>query len=277
MYKASRHNVAQVTSCLPGIEAISITSDRVFPRHAHDTFGIGVMQAGGHASWSGSGTVEAGPGDVIAVNPEEMHDGAPIGDTRAWHMLYIEPDVVARLCGTEAATREIGFAARTAPDLSAAILNAIRTLATGDGKAAEEALTALLADLLVPEPPGGSGKTSPATLRVLDRIRACPADPPTLDEVAALMGMGRTGALRRFRREAGATPHEHAMQLRLRLARRALIAGDSPATVAIDLGFADQSHLTRAFARQFGLPPGRFRAGPISFKTPADATARRGV
>ena len=41
--------------------------------------------------------------------------------------------------------------------------------------------------------------------------------------------MGRTGALRRFRRETGATPHAYAMQLRLRLARRAHSAGESAA------------------------------------------------
>ncbi|HIH2664745.1 TPA: helix-turn-helix domain-containing protein, partial [Burkholderia cenocepacia] len=27
---------------------------------------------------------------------------------------------------------------------------------------------------------------------------------------------------------------------------------------AAEAGFADQSHLTRAFARQFGITPGRF-------------------
>ena len=80
--------------------------------------------------------------------------------------------------------------------------------------------------------------------------------------------MHRTGALRRFRKEVGATPHDYAMQIRLRLARRALSEGSTPADVAADLGFADQSHLTRAFARQFGLPPGRYRSGgPLSFKT----------
>ncbi|WP_375781517.1 AraC family ligand binding domain-containing protein [Roseococcus suduntuyensis] len=32
------------------------------------------------ASSSGRGPVEAGPGDVITVNPGEVHDGAPIGE-----------------------------------------------------------------------------------------------------------------------------------------------------------------------------------------------------
>jgi hypothetical protein len=34
-----------------------------------------------------SGTVEAGVGDLITVNPGEVHDGAPIGGSRTWAML----------------------------------------------------------------------------------------------------------------------------------------------------------------------------------------------
>lgn len=261
MTAASFHHVNLTPSCLSGVETIFIASERIFPRHAHDQFGIGLMKSGGHASWSGMGPVEAGPGDVIAVSPEEIHDGAPVGGVRAWQMVFIEPELVARLAGADVASREIGFAARQAPDLAVKIARTTRALVEGGATEAEEALSGLLFDLFDPPSPKGDRTPSPATQRVLERISDCPQDPPSLNEVATLMGMGRTGALRRFRREVGATPHEHAMQVRLRLARRALVAGESPATVAIDLGFADQSHLTRAFARQFGLPPGRYKAG----------------
>jgi AraC-like DNA-binding protein len=176
-------------------------------------------------------------------------------------MIFVDPATVARMVGAQAARRELGFAARPAMSLTTRIENALRTLRNGDAMAAEEAVTLLLADALTETPHAPRDRTpSAATILVLDRIRDWPNAPPSLDEVARLMGMHRTGALRRFRREVGATPHDYAMQIRLRLARRALARGDSPADVAIDLGFADQSHLTRAFARQFGLPPGRYRS-----------------
>jgi AraC-like DNA-binding protein len=260
MRSISRHRVDLAPICLSGIETLDIVSDRTFPRHAHDQFGIGIMHAGGHASWSGLGPVEAGPGDVVAVNPEEMHDGAPVRDARAWRMVYLEPVAVARLVGTEAARREIGFAVRSDRRLAPDVARAIAILRAGEAAAAEEALTGLLADLLLPSHATGDRMTSPATARAVARILDAPDAPPSLDEIAAIMGMERTGALRRFRREVGATPHDYAMQMRLRLARRALTAGEAPAVVATDLGFADQSHLTRAFSRQFGLPPGRYQA-----------------
>ncbi len=254
------HNVEFLPPRLSGVEAISLTSNRTFPRHAHDQFGIGVMVCGGHASWSGGGMVEAGPGDVIAVSPNELHDGKPITGGRSWKMLYVEPSTIAGTVGAEMAAREIQFAVRSAPCLASAILRVFDALSDGDLLAAQEGLTGLFADLLAPSKPIGDRVHSAATLRVLQRIHDQVDVPPPLDEVASLMGMGRTGALRRFRRETGATPHEYATQIRLRRARRALSSGESPVSVAIDLGFADQSHMTRAFARQFGLPPGRYQS-----------------
>ncbi len=39
-----------------------------------------------------------------------------------------------------------------------------------------------------------------------------------------------------------------------------LARGVSIAAAACEAGFADQSHLTRAFARQFGVTPGQYVA-----------------
>ena len=51
----------------------------------------------------GRGMVEAGAGDMITVNPGEVHDGAPIGDAgRSWRMLYFDPAVIS------AAAEDIG-------------------------------------------------------------------------------------------------------------------------------------------------------------------------
>ena len=37
------HRAELHRSCVGGIEAIALTSNRHFPRHAHDQFGIGVL------------------------------------------------------------------------------------------------------------------------------------------------------------------------------------------------------------------------------------------
>lgn len=44
--------IAQHRSALPGVEAMTLLTDHAFPRHSHDGFGIGVMDAGAQRSWS---------------------------------------------------------------------------------------------------------------------------------------------------------------------------------------------------------------------------------
>ena len=90
------HEVCQHSTALIGVDAVSLKSVRHFPRHSHDQFGIGVIYAGGHRSWSNLGWVEAGRGDIIMVNPGEMHDGRGLDQKpRSWKMLYFEPQIVS--------------------------------------------------------------------------------------------------------------------------------------------------------------------------------------
>ena len=82
---------------MPGVEAVEADSAHSFGRHTHDQFGIGIIVRGAQKSASGRGPVEAGAGDVITVNPGEVHDGYPIDDAgRAWRMLYLDPTLIAR-------------------------------------------------------------------------------------------------------------------------------------------------------------------------------------
>ena len=72
--------------------------------------------------------------------------------------------------------------------------------------------------------------------------------------------MSRFQLLRGFTRDVGITPHAYLIQKRIGLCRRLLAAGQSLADAALLAGFADQSHMTRAFVRQFGITPGRYKS-----------------
>src|SRR5215469_14017980 len=76
---------------------MTLFSNHAFPRHSHDHFGIGIMTSGAQRSWSVIGQVESEAGDVIMVNPGEMHDRIPVdGVARGWRILYLDPALVAR-------------------------------------------------------------------------------------------------------------------------------------------------------------------------------------
>ena len=259
------HMVAQHRSALPGVEAMTLLTDHAFPRHSHDGFGIGVMAAGAQRSWSGIGWVEAQAGDVITVNPGEMHDGAPIGGARGWQMLYLDPVLVARGLAEEGENRpEIARPTLRDPVL-AGLFARLFTRATGavsESLALEEDLLRTLAYLMRRHGmrPRPAPEASPAVAMARRRLDDAPEAPATLAELAALSGVSRFQFLRGFARETGVTPHAYLLQRRVRLARQLLIAGRAPAEAAQEAGFADQSHMTRAFRRQFGVTPARYRA-----------------
>jgi len=260
------HRVAQHRSAIAGVEAMTLYSNHAFPRHSHDQFGIGIMTLGAQRSWSGIGPVESQAGDIITVNPGEMHDGLPVrGRARGWWILYFDPILVAReLAGEDLRGFEIAKPALRDPSLAASLQQLFihATTPSPDRLAAEESLLWTL--MRVMREHGARRptdvKSSPCVAKARQRLDAVPELATSLAELAALSGVSRFQLLRGFAREVGATPHAYLVQRRVRLVRRLLADGHSPAEAALRTGFADQSHMTRAFVRQFGITPGRYRS-----------------
>ena len=260
MHSAIRHPIK-----IPGIEAISIASDRTFPRHSHDEFGFGVVEQGGQQSWSGRGLVEAKAGDVITVNPGELHDGiGREGYPRHWRMLFVSPDALTNLLEIPASKIDLESPVLRAPETYASVKTALNVAISEDVEASgvEEAL--MLAIHGVMGSPRLLRKDTSVSLsrpvaRVLEQIRSEAGLPLALSDYATTSGLSRYQILRHFSAEVGATPHAYLVQHRVKIARRAIAGGASLVDAALSAGFADQSHMTRAFARQIGISPGRYR------------------
>jgi AraC-like DNA-binding protein len=253
---------------LPGIDAMSAATARAFPRHTHDQYGIGVVDAGGHASWSGRGQVEAGPGSFISVNPGEVHDGRAIGGRpRAWRILYFDPAALAAMRDDimEDAPDAFTFAAPVFADrglhqlFEDAFRHARPHAQIDVTMPCETAILRLVARLRSHSTTRPRDDASTACIRrALQRIDADPAAPVTLIELAKESGVSRYQLIRAFARELGLTPHAYILQRRIALAQRLIRAGCDLAEVAARAGFYDQSHLTRWFVRQFGVTPSRY-------------------
>lgn len=257
------HRCRVLATPWPGVYATEIDSARHYGRHSHGTFGFGVLSRGAHRSSSDRGVVDAYAGDIVATNPGEMHDGRPLGaPSRRWTTVYVEPQVLAALAGHDgdiAITRP-AFADR---DLRIAVQRLVHGLATSsEDLACEEALVHACGLLLARHTTRrAAGETSAIALgRVRQRLCEDLADAPSLAELAALAGASRFQLLRRFAAVHGCTPHAWLTQQRAERARTLIRAGRSLADAAADCGFADQSHMTRIFTRQFGFTPGAWKA-----------------
>ena len=264
MARAPLHRCEVLASPWPVVHAAAVVSERHYGRHSHGTYGFGVVAAGAHRSCSARGTVDAHAGQVVTTNPGEVHDGRPLGgSSRTWCTVYVEPPLLAAMQpqghGDPAIVRPVLEDAA----LRQAILGLLRALRGWQSGAAgalacEEALVRACGLLLsrhatcsAPDP-GTAARLAPVRQRLADD----PACAPSLQELADLAGLSRFQLLRRFAAAYGCTPHAFLLQQRAERARGLIRQGSGLAGAAAAAGFADQSHMTRAFVRQFGFTPG---------------------
>ena len=106
--------------------------------------------------------------------------------------------------------------------------------------------------------PSHSDRVGPPIRRVLDHIGENFAEPLPLSDLAELAGLSLHRMVTVFRSQVGIPPHQYLCRIRVQHARRLLQEGLPVASVALDSGFCDQSHLSRHFKRQCGVTPGHF-------------------
>jgi len=250
---------------IEGVEAVEADTAHSFGRHTHDQFGIGVIIRGAQKSASGRGPVEAGPGDMITVNPGEVHDGHPIdGERRSWRMLYFDPSVIAQAVSDigEGRPNDFVFSQPVMSDRSAAqrLLPVYAAMTQmRETLAPETGFLQLVASLM--DRQRASRFVPPSIAHAKALLDDDPAAATTLTDLAAASGLSRFQVVRAFSQVTGMTPHAYLIQRRIRSVRRMIAKGTPLADAAFAGGFADQSHMTRAFVRAYGLTPGAYALG----------------
>jgi AraC-like DNA-binding protein len=241
-----------------------------YGRHAHETYTLGMIEAGVEEFEYRGSLLRAGPGSVALLNPEVVHTGqAAVPDGWTYRVFYPEVGVVAGIAaelgwrdGTPTFPETVIYDADSARLLRAAHVAAEHGDRLASSSLLRAALGALLAAHAAAAPGGRSGRPGRAPAAVAqtrELLSERLADPPSLDELAAAAGLGPFALLRAFRAETGLPPHAYLNQLRVREARSLLDSGLAPAQVAAHTGFADQAHLTRHFKRIVGVPPGAYQ------------------
>jgi AraC family transcriptional regulator len=106
-------------------------------------------------------------------------------------------------------------------------------------------------------PPARGGLSPAARRRALELIDARLDARLTVETLAREVGLSVAHFARAFKETLGRAPHQFLLSLRLERARRLLeVPGAELSKVAQGAGFADQSHLTRLFKREYGITPG---------------------
>jgi AraC-like DNA-binding protein len=242
-----------------------------YARHSHEAYAIGLTLEGIQSFRCRGAQRHGVPGSILSINPDEMHDGhSGTADGYAYCMFYV---TAATMVATmeDAAERPAA-----APVFASPLLNdedvtrraaRLREVLCAHGEpleresALQELLWALFARHIESVPRSSRSHAAPPLQlqRVRDFLHANSRASLSLRELSAIAGMSRFRLNSAFRHAFGLPPHAYLTRLRLIAARALIEAGEPLAQVAPEVGFADQSHLTRQFKAWFGVTPGAFR------------------
>jgi AraC-like DNA-binding protein len=252
-----------------GVELLEASFDQhVYERHIHDTYAIGVTRRGVQRFWCRGATHDSLPAGVIVIPPGESHDGeSGAKGGYSYRMFYVPVDR-ARELAAEAFERPASNLQlrRTCvlqdPALAGELDAAWAAMdARPASLAADELLGRALSRLDVRHNLAVACRPMDhrALQRVHEYLREHVGEHLRLADLAALASMSRFQLTRQFEKAYGLPVHAYQVHLKLAEAKRRLRGGAPIATVAADLGFADQSHLHRRFRGAFGMTPGEWR------------------
>lgn len=247
---------------IEGVERIEAWfQGNAYGMHRHDTYAIGRTLSGVQRFNYRRSRHDSLPGNTLVLHPDEAHDGqAGSKEGFRYRMIYVEPALFQEVLGGRAlpfleggVTTDPRLAAATATLLQD-VAHTLEPLEQGDALAELAHALAVVAGTSARRPKGDFL----AAERARDYLHANCARVVTLDELEAATGRDRWSLSHDFRTFYGTSPYRYLTMRRLDVVRRMLLTGASLAHAAAAAGFADQSHMTRHFAKTFGLTPGRW-------------------
>jgi AraC family transcriptional regulator len=229
--------------------------------HFHDRTVLGVTVAGEWDSIVGSTRLANAPGMLHVEPAGDCHVNQFGG--QGTHVMIIQPDQSDTLLQPFKSLLTTAFQVRVGlPGLQ--IAERLRRELCWQDDLTPLAVESLCLDLLVSASRSqrvSNGPTPAWLLRTIDYAHAQFLERPSLRELGNIGGVSPEHFNREFRRLYRMSAARYLRRLRLEWAAERLRKRDeSLAEIASAAGFADQSHFTRWFKRQFGITPAAFRA-----------------
>jgi AraC family transcriptional regulator len=230
---------------------------RTVPRHQHELAYVTVVLEGDYLEGDRGKLEELRPFTAV-FNPSGVQHATVIGPAGASFFTIELRDESLRQLGwrTPVQTKfDHGAGAMLWPGLR--LYSAFKTQ-TADPLVLESHVLELLGAIT------GSGsmeKSAPQWLgRVKERMQEEFRDNIRMRDLAGDAGVHPVHLARVFRAREGRTPGDYLQQLRVRAACHLLLGQDCPlAHIAVECGFADQSHFTRVFRKFTETTPAQFR------------------
>jgi AraC family transcriptional regulator len=243
-------------------EAVYPSGYRV-PPHRHESAYI-TFVVRGRLEEAVAGRSERFEPRGMVLKPAGMVHSNRFGDSGAQLLLVeISPSLSEVSPGVSRVLEEVWLAqSPRVAQLMLRVYGELRGQDTYSGLSAEGLLLETFAELARATTPRAASTSEPYLDRVRDRLHADFTRPLRIAQLARDESVSAARLARQFRARFGRGIGEYLRQIRLDWIAQALLRTERPiALLALEAGFADQSHLTRDFRKAFGATPAVFRRG----------------
>lgn len=235
----------------------------------HDTFTAALFlgpSPSARAKWCSRGEERnVVPGEVQLMSPGETHRTIAVSEPASFFVVWWEPGALkeaSRELGAGGDLAHFAHAQLAVPDVADAMRRLHRAV-NEQANPLELEERYIEATQLILEHASAStrsrlGRHHPSVRRAKELLHESFARNVSLDDLAKATRLSKFHLARCFREHTGMAPHQYQKLLRLQAARRLLETGETVRGAASRSGFADASHLTRAFRDWLGVAPGQW-------------------
>jgi AraC-like DNA-binding protein/quercetin dioxygenase-like cupin family protein len=240
-----------------------------YGNHAHEEYSFGITLSGRQDFFANGKLNKSNPGQVIALNPGDAHDGESGGDAAlTYEMLYVHPEqFVSHLKALNVRHAEqfrVNETVFSDPQVQDRILRLARLIESQGATSSEYTMLMFeLAEQLVRYESkrvlSRDIKRQSRLERAKEYLQDHYQDEVSLDSLCQVACMSKYHFLRLFKEYTGMTPHQYWLNIRINRGRQALRSGVPVSDIANHLGFNDLSHFNRRFKPVFGITPRQYQ------------------
>jgi AraC-like DNA-binding protein len=260
-----------------GVELMSVRGSRRHWRAAHESFTFALLseaEPGLRVEWQTRGvSATTLAGQVMCIEPGEIHVtkrlylGARAADFEVVRFSRELCEQASRDLGARGAFH-LDVQSSADPAVRAALSSLVAAVAQRVGRFERECRVAECLSTLV-RATGEHRVTSALDpvrdyrlRRIRDYLKSHVREKPSLDELERVATLSRFRLCALWKRTYGVSLGQYWNLHRLEHAVTLLRAGASARTVAADLGYTDESYLSRVVKAHYGIPPGALARRP---------------
>ena len=244
--------------------------------HHHDFYEVYYLLNGSVEYWVDGRIIRMAPGDILLINPQELHRPLLTEQTRVYEriVLWINQAFLEQISQDLCRCFDQSLPNRICPADSerAALKRLVQDLVReyyGQEYGSCWGAQGLFLQLMVrlnrlalrtEQTDRDEGQMSDLVRRALAYVHQYISTPLSLEGIAGELFVSKYHLAHAFSREVGVSLYRYIMLRRLLLARQLLLTGQSAGQVSISCGFSDYASFYRAFKAEYGISPRQYVA-----------------